>query len=115
MSRMRVKRKDPFVPPERHETLRQEIIFALGGDPLTAKDLSALVKVSEREVCDHLAHIQRQLGRTQRELVIIPAACRKCGFQFKKRNRITKPGRCPVCRGESLDAPSFAVRKHGMP
>lgn len=111
---MKVRPKQPVVPPERHETVRQEIISALEGGPLTAKEISALVKVPEREVYDHLIHIQRQLGRTPRELVVIPAACRKCGFQFKKRDRLTKPGRCPVCRGESLDAPSFAVRRHGM-
>ncbi len=115
MSDVSVKRKKPFVPPERHETVRQEIVSALEVGPLTARELSARVKISEREVYDHLLHVQRQLERKHCELIIFPAACRKCGFRFRKRDRLTKPGRCPVCRGESIHEPSFAVRRRGMP
>jgi predicted Zn-ribbon and HTH transcriptional regulator len=28
---------------------------------------------------------------------------------FRKRDRLKAPGRCPVCKGESISDPSFRV------
>jgi len=44
-------------------------------------------------------------------LRILPAACRQCGFTFTKRQRLTPPSRCPVCRQQSLSRPRFALIK----
>jgi predicted Zn-ribbon and HTH transcriptional regulator len=35
--------------------------------------------------------------------------CRKCGFIFPKRERLTTPSRCPMCRQQSIQRPRFAV------
>jgi hypothetical protein len=42
--------------------------------------------------------------------MVIPAACKKCNFVFRKRDRLKKPGRCPLCHGESIDDPLFHIR-----
>ncbi|MGE5239672.1 MAG: transcriptional regulator [Chloroflexota bacterium] len=107
---MRTKPRKPSSPLERRETVRQQIISVLEGATLSAREISALVKVAEKEVYEHLTHIQRQLWTKQRALVVVPAECRRCGFQFRKRGRLTKPGRCPVCRGESVREPAFTVK-----
>lgn len=104
------RQKEPPVPSDRAETVRQEIISVLEGNTLSARDISINVGVREREVYDHLSHIQRSLGRKGSGLVVTPAECRKCGFVFRKRERLRKPGRCPVCRGQSIDEPLFSVK-----
>lgn len=69
-----------------------------------------MVHISEKEVYGHMEHIHKTLERSGRPLVVTPAECTQCGFMFKKRGRLTKPGRCPVCRGESIREPLFEVR-----
>src|SRR5512143_3086085 len=104
---MRERPKGPPVPGERHETIRQEIMACLKGQTRSARDISAEVRLPEKEVYDHLDHIQRTLGKGAHHLTITPAQCKKCGFTFRKRERLRKPGRCPVCRSESIEEPLF--------
>jgi len=40
-----------------------------------------------------------------------PAECRSCGFVFSKRDRLTPPGKCPICRCETIFEPLFAIRE----
>jgi len=67
-----------------------------------------MVGIPEKEVYAHLEHVQRSL---KKDLAITPARCKKCGFVFRKRDRLTKPGRCPVCKGQSIEEPMFSVRE----
>jgi predicted Zn-ribbon and HTH transcriptional regulator len=105
---MKKKSAEPPIPRERRETLRREIITLLKEETLSAREISAGVGASEKEVYDHLAHIQKS---REQILQITPAECRKCGFLFRKRERLRKPGRCPVCRGESIKDPFFSLGK----
>ncbi len=77
--------------------------------PFSARDLSGLVGIPEKEVAGHLEHIRQSLHRTGRRFVVQPAECVKCGFVFEKRERLTRPSRCPVCKSESLHAPLFSL------
>ncbi len=106
---MKKKPNLPPVPHERYKTVRQEMITILKGHTLSAKEISSLVRVSEKEVYAHLEHIQKTLKKDH-DLIITPAECRKCGFTFKKRNRLKKPGKCPACRGESIQEPLFSIK-----
>lgn len=107
---MKKKSKKPFIPIERRETVRQEIISALQGQTLSSKEISARVKASEKEVYEHLEHIQRTINKTEHTLIITPAECRKCGFVFRKRDRLKKLGKCPVCHSEFIQEPLFSIR-----
>jgi predicted Zn-ribbon and HTH transcriptional regulator len=104
------RKKQPPVPSERPETVRQEIVAVLQGNTLTARDISINVGVREREIYDHLAHVQRSLERRGAALVVTPSECKKCGFVFTKRERLRKPGKCPACKGQSITEPLFSVR-----
>ena len=84
-------------------TLRKEIAEALEGGSLDLRELSRLLGVKEREVLEHLQHVARSVH--PKRLVIEPAFCRQCGFSFKKRERLNTPGRCPLCKGESISPP----------
>jgi predicted Zn-ribbon and HTH transcriptional regulator len=43
--------------------------------------------------------------------VVEPARCQVCGFVFKKRDRLTSPGRCPSCRSSRIEEPLFTIQK----
>ena len=111
---LKSKPKESFIPQERHETIRKKIMDFLEGNSFSARDISAEVGISVREVFDHLEHIQKSVSRGDCHLVMTPAECKKCGFVFTKRDRLKKPGRCPVCRGESIQEPLFFLRRIGI-
>jgi len=106
---MKIKPKGPFIPPPSHDTVRQGIMHALVKGPCSAKDLSAAVKIPEHETYEHLEHIRRTLTSSGGHLGVTPAECKKCGFIFSKRERLKKPGKCPVCRGEAIRDPLFKI------
>jgi predicted Zn-ribbon and HTH transcriptional regulator len=109
---LKIKQKKPSVPPAMHNTIRRELIAALGeGVQRSARELSVRIGISEREVYDHLDHVRKSLSTARHALVITPAECRKCGFVFLKRERLRKPGRCPVCRGESISEALFTIEQ----
>jgi predicted Zn-ribbon and HTH transcriptional regulator len=89
-------------------TIRQAIKEELELQPLSSLELSQRLGIPEKEVLDHLAHIAKAPGQGWR-FQIIPARCKHCGFIFKKRERLTIPSRCPICKGESIRRPRFEV------
>ncbi len=103
---MKSRAKEPRIPPDRHDTVRQEIITLITGESLTAKEISGRVGIGEKEVLEHLEHIKTALHGA---LVVLPPLCLECGFSFRKRERLKKPGRCPVCRSERIVDPAFTV------
>ena len=107
---MKKKARKPIVPRTAQETTRQAIIALLTEGPVSAKDISIAVHLPEKEVSSHLAHIRRSLHAFGGVLAITPAECRACGFVFAKRDRMTPPGKCPVCRSEAIDDPLFSIR-----
>ena len=107
---MKNKKKEPFVPVDRQETVRRDIISAIEGRALSAMEISGIISIPEKAVCDHISHIQRTVHKTGRRLVVTPAECKQCGFVFKKREKLKKPGKCPVCRAETIKAPLFSIR-----
>jgi hypothetical protein len=108
---MKKRPNEPPVPVHRVETIRQRIISLLERQTLSAKELSVQAGVSEKEVCDHLEHIQKSISKSEDQFLIIPAKCKKCGFAFRKREKLKKPGKCPVCRGEQIQEPLFTVKR----
>ena len=96
-------------PPDRKETVRRKILALLRERSLTARQISGLVGIPEKEVATHLPHIRKTAEALGGILEVSPAECKRCGYAFRKRERPTRPGRCPVCRGESISEPMFAV------
>lgn len=80
----------------------------LAEQPRSSLELSQLLSLSEKEVVEHLAHLARASGPGL-HFQIIPAVCKHCGFAFKKRDRLTRPSRCPICQHESITRPRFSL------
>jgi predicted Zn-ribbon and HTH transcriptional regulator len=100
--------KKPTTPPETAITSRQALKELLLEESLSSLELSQILSLPEREVLGHLDHIARAPGPGL-QFLITPAACNHCGFTFKKRERLSIPSRCPVCRHESIRRPRFAL------
>ena len=108
---MKKKVQGPFIPEERHETIRRQIITMLRTAAVSAKDISAEVRIPEKEVYEHLDHIRRTINKREHQFEVVPAECLKCGFVFSKRERLKKPGKCPVCKKELIQEPLFSIKE----
>jgi hypothetical protein len=104
-----LKTKLPPVPAAKSETIRRQIMALLREGEITAGEISMAVGIREKDVYLHLEHIQQSCRHENEELCIRPAVCKGCGFVFRKRTRLTKPGKCPVCRGSSIEEPAFSL------
>jgi len=82
----------------RQQTIRQEIISHLESGPMTIRDLSQSVGIMEKDVVHHLDFIERTVRTQKKKIQIEPYYCLDCGFEFRKRKRFKKPGKCPSCR-----------------
>lgn len=93
------------------ETVRQQVVKELreSEEPLSVRELSQLVHVSEKDLVSHLFHVERSVRRSGGVLQRFPAACRHCGFEFTKRRDFKRPSRCPVCRSESISPPLLRI------
>ena len=98
-------------PAERRATVREELAEALRRAPATAHDLSREVRLRERDVAEHLAHLARSLEARGERLSVEPASCIACGFVFRHRERLGRPGACPRCRSTRIDPPVFRIER----
>lgn len=98
-------------PGPRGQSVRAALRAALQVEEArTLHELSAEVRVSERELPDHLTHLAKSLKRDGLRLEVFSARCLGCGFLFDKRERFTRPGKCPVCRGRRISQPRVRIQ-----
>ncbi len=90
-------------------TTRKQMIKLLSQEECSARDLSQMLRIQEKEVYTHLSHIARSVAPQKQRLVTMPSRCLSCGYAFDTRKRFTKPGRCPRCRGERIQEPRYRV------
>lgn len=102
--------REPFIPPVIEETARQRILALLEEGEASALEISGRLGIAEKDVIDHLGHLERTLRREGRRVEVTPASCLGCGFVFTKRGRFSAPGRCPSCRDTHIAEPRFSLR-----
>lgn len=90
-------------------TVRQRIADLLRESELTAREISQRAHVAEREVADHLRHLEHTLAQAGERLLTLAPQCVKCGFVFEQRLRHSRPSRCPECKSERIYPPKFSV------
>ncbi len=92
------------------KTTRAKLADALREGPASARDLSQMVGISERDVRSHLDHVRRSVERGGERFIVEPAHCKKCGFSFESRKKVGIPSRCPKCKAERIEPPQFSIR-----
>ncbi len=95
--------------PARKATIRDELRRVLQSGWTTARELSGLVGISEKEIPEHLEHLRRSSTNSGERFEVAPAQCAVCGFEFRDRARLSRPGKCPECRSERMHPPSFRI------
>jgi predicted Zn-ribbon and HTH transcriptional regulator len=86
------------------------MIELLQGTRLSSHQLAQLLGISERQVEEHLPHVVKTIARDRtRRFVLEPSTCPDCDFVFRDRTKLTRPSRCPSCRGEGIAAPRYGI------
>ena len=78
------------------------------GNPMTIGRIARLVDESPGRVADDLGHLFRSLKHTDYKMVVEPARCRSCGFEFSQE-KLTKPSKCPECQSTWVLEPKIGV------
>lgn len=95
--------------PDQAETTRQQIRRLLEAAPRNAKELAVELETEPATVLEHIEHIAQSLENADVELLVAPPTCRECGFDGFD-DPVNHPSRCPECRNERIDPPTFTIR-----
>ena len=82
-------------------TFRKSLIDVLAAQPRSVSSIARELGLKRGDVEDDLRHAIRSARASGRRVLIEPARCRSCGFTFGE-DKLSKPSRCPSCRGERL-------------
>lgn len=87
---------------------RRQLIDALGAEPRSASSIARDMGLRRGDIEDDLQHAIRSARAAGRSIEVIPARCKDCGFVFGSE-RLTRPGRCPACKGSRLFEPLIRI------
>jgi predicted Zn-ribbon and HTH transcriptional regulator len=76
--------------------------------PRSVSSVARELGLKRGDVDDDFRHLIRSARAAGREVMIEPARCRGCGFAFGE-DRLSKPGKCPVCRGTRIFEAQISV------
>jgi predicted Zn-ribbon and HTH transcriptional regulator len=90
---------------------RKDLIALLGAGPRSVSSLARELGLGRGAVEDDLRHAIRSARAAGHTVEVLPARCRGCGFTFDE-GRLSKPGKCPACRGTRIFEPQIGIRAH---
>ena len=90
-------------------TLRRQLRDVLS-TPRSASSLARELGLRRGDVEDDLRHAIRSARAAGERVVITPARCKQCGFVFDD-DKLSKPGKCPECRGTRIFEPQISIEK----
>lgn len=85
------------------------MIDLLTQEEMGVRDLSQVLGIKEKEVLEHLPHIEKSVKSMKKKIVFTPSRCLACGFVFEDRKRFGRPSRCPRCRDTRIEHPLFRI------
>ena len=89
-------------------TVRKELIQLLSAQPRSVSSLARELGLTRGDIEDDLRHAIRSARAAGHRVAILPARCRSCGFTFGEE-KLSKPGKCPACRGTRLYEAQISV------
>lgn len=93
-------------------TLRKDLVALLTAEPRSVSSLARDLGLRRGDVEEDLRHALRSARTAGHSIVVIPARCKACGFTFDE-DKLTKPGKCPSCRGTRLFEPQIRITQSG--
>lgn len=89
-------------------TTRQRIAEFLRQQTAEPGVLATEFSITTESSLSHVEHIARSLDGTDEQLLVAPPECRDCGFDGFD-DLTNRPSRCPDCKSESIDEPTFTI------
>jgi len=89
---------------------RKHLIDLLSYEPRSISSLAREWGASRSDVEDDLRHAIRTARAQGHHVRVIPARCKSCDFVFDEE-KLSKPSRCPACRGTRLFEPMLQIDK----
>ena len=90
-------------------TFRRQLRDVLA-TPRTVSSLAHELGLRRGDVEEDLRHAIRSARAAGERVMIEPARCKACGFLFDAE-RLTKPGKCPACRGSRIFEPLVSIAR----
>jgi predicted Zn-ribbon and HTH transcriptional regulator len=96
---------------EASDTVRQRLMRWLARSEYSFEDLRTALEIPARELEEELRHVEKSARGQGLRLRVREPACRDCGFAFPGRTRkhFHPPSRCPKCKSQRIEPPSFRV------
>jgi predicted Zn-ribbon and HTH transcriptional regulator len=91
---------------------RKDLLRLLTVAPRSVSSLARELGVDRHDVEDDLRHMIRSARAAGHRVIIEPARCRACDFVFGE-DKLSKPGKCPRCRGTRLYEAQIRVEGSG--
>jgi predicted Zn-ribbon and HTH transcriptional regulator len=82
-------------------TFRRDLLKMLTAQPRSVSSIARELGLKRGDVDDDFRHLIRSARAAGHIVNIEPARCRGCGFAFGEE-KLSKPGKCPVCRGTRI-------------
>ena len=89
---------------------RRHLIDLLSYEPRSISSLARELGTRRSDVEDDLRHAIRSARAQGHQIRVIPARCKSCDFMFDE-NKLSKPSRCPACKGTRLFEPMLQIDK----
>ena len=89
-------------------TVRTHLIALLSSQPRSVSSIARELGFRRGDVEEDLRHALRSARAAGHQVTVIPARCRACGFTFGE-DKLSKPGKCPECRGTRLYEPQIFI------
>lgn len=82
-------------------TFRRDLMKVLTRTPRSVSSVARELGLRRADMEEDFHHLIRSARAAGHRVVIEPARCRRCGFTFEA-TKLSKPGKCPSCRGSWL-------------
>jgi transcriptional regulator len=89
---------------------RRQLIELLLDHPMSVPQIARAVDEPVKDVSQDLEHLRLSLRHGEFEMLVTPAECRKCEFEFSTE-KLRRPSKCPKCRSTWIYEPLIEIRK----
>ena len=87
---------------------RRDIVALLMAGPRTPSSLARELGLRRNDMEEELRHVLRSAQVSGHTVRVEPAHCKACGFSFDE-SKLTKPSKCPACRGTRVFEPLLRI------
>jgi hypothetical protein len=91
---------------------RRSLIEFLSHEPRSISWLTRELGLRRGDLEEDLQHAVRSARAAGHHVEVIPARCKSCDFVFGEE-RLSKPGRCPACKGTRVFEPMIRIYQPG--